>query len=346
MPGVSRGLAAVILAVFSSVLAAAPCFPACQQGILAGEGPSPALGVPPVPVPADNPMSSAKVELGRFLFFDGRLSRDGTVSCATCHKPELAFTDSRPVAVGVGGRKGVRNTPTVLNTAYNLSQFWDGRAPTLEAQALQPIANPLEMGFTLEEAVARLQGIAGYRRRFRVVFGTDVTAEGIGKAIAAFERTLVSGDSPWDRHNLGDVEALSPAAKRGIVVFRTKGRCVLCHVGPTFTDNDFHNLGAGVEQGNQDPGRFKITGEPARQRAFKTPSLRNVAETAPYMHDGSIETLAEVVDFYDKGGFDNPGKDPRMFPRNLTDEEKADLTAFLESLSGEYPRIQPPELPQ
>ncbi|MFQ5747968.1 MAG: cytochrome-c peroxidase [Planctomycetota bacterium] len=346
MPGLSRGLAALFSAALIFVPAGGPCFAACQQGILAGEGPSPALGVPPAPIPADNPMSPEKIELGRLLFFEGRLSRDGTVSCATCHKPELAYTDGRPAAVGIRGQKGLRNTPTLLNTAYNLSQFWDGRAPSLEAQALHPIANPLEMGFTLAEAVARLNGIAGYRQRFRKVFGTEATAEGIGKAVAAFERTLVSGDSPWDRHNLGDIEALSSEAKRGIVVFRTKGRCVLCHVGPTFTDNDFHNLGAGVEQGNRDPGRFKVTGEPSRQRAFKTPSLRNVAQTAPYMHDGSLKTLAEVVDFYDKGGFDNPGRDPRMFPRNLTDGEKKDLVAFLESLSGSYPRIEPPELPE
>ena len=311
-----------------------------QQGIRSGVGVSPYLGVPAVPIPSDNPMSDEKAELGQLLFFDPRLSRDGSVACATCHQPQLAFTDGRTVAVGVNRQAGARNTPTILNAAYNLNQFWDGRARTLEEQALKPIGNPLEMGFSVEEAVTRLNSIESYRKRFERVFASEVTAESLAKAISAFERTLVSGNAPFDQHNLGDIDALSEKAKLGIKIFRHRGRCSICHIGPTFTDNAFHNLGIGMDKPDPDQGRYQVTGIEKDIGAFKTPSLRNVADTAPYMHDGSLKTLEEVVDFYDEGGKENPHRDPRMFPRDLTDDEKEALVEFLRSLSGEYPQVE------
>ena len=331
-------------AVLLGLVLSAWCLP--QQGIRSGTGAVPFLGIPAVPVPPDNPITEEKVALGKLLFFDPRLSRDGTVACATCHQPDKAYTDARTRALGIGAQEGARNSPTVLNAAYNLRLFWDGRARTLEEQALAPIGNPAEMGFSVAGAVARLDGIEGYRGRFKAAFGAGVTAENLAKAIASFERTLVSGNAPWDRHNLGDPSALSEGAKRGIEIFQHRGRCAFCHIGPTFTDNAFHNLGMGMDKENPDLGRFEITGEEKHIGAFRTPSLRNVAETAPYMHDGSLETLEAVVDFYDKGGTKNPHLDPRIFPRELTDSEKQDLVEFLRSLSGEYPRVEAPELPE
>lgn len=317
-----------------------------QQGIRSGVGSSPLAGLPAVPEPPDNPTTPAKVELGRLLFFDPRLSVDGTVACATCHQPNRAFTDGRVVAIGVRQLAGTRNTPTLLNTAYNLSQFRDGRARTLEEQALAPIANELEMGSTMPDTVSRLNAIDGYRSRFQAVFGTAVTPENLARAIAAFERTLISGDAPWDRHNLGDIDALSEKAKLGIKIFRHRGRCSLCHIGPTFTDNAFHNLGIGTDTNPPDAGRYEVSREPKDIGAFRTPSLRDIAATAPYMHDGSLKTLEEVVDFYDTGGTANPNLDPRIQARNFTAAEKEALVEFLRALSGKYPVEAAPQLPQ
>ena len=298
-------------------------------------------------IPKDNPITKAKVALGKQLYFDPRLSVDGTVSCATCHNPALGFSNGLPFGVGIKGQKGNRNTPTVINRIFSTLQFWDGRAASLEEQALGPIQNPIEMGFTLEGVVKRLNGIKGYREQFRKVFGTDVTADGIAKAIAAFERTLISGDSPFDRYEFGgDEKALSPAAKRGLEIFRGKGNCASCHAGPNFTDERFHNLGVGFDKPNPDLGRYNVTKKEEDKGAFKTPTLRDVALTAPYMHDGSLKTLEEVIEFYNKGGIKNPYLDKEIKPLNLTEQEKKDLVAFLKALTGRPIRVKAPELPK
>jgi cytochrome c peroxidase len=307
------------------------------------EGPPVPLGLAPIAWPLENPYSPDKAELGRLLYFDARLSADNTVACASCHSPRAAFTDGQPVATGVRGQKGGRSAPTVINSAYNRLQFWDGRAPTLEEQAKGPIANPIEMGNTHEEVVRRLKAIPGYRDRFRTVFGTEaITIDHVAKAIATFERTILSGNSPFDRFQAGDRNALSPAAQRGLALFYGKAACGSCHAGPNFGGEQFANTGIGMEQPNPDWGRYAATHREADRGAFKTPTLREIAGSAPYMHDGSLNTLAEVVEYYNQGGgrklhdgSPNPWLDERIQPLNLTPEEKADLVEFLRSLSGE-----------
>ena len=313
--------------------------------------PSVPAGLPPVKHPDDNPPTAAKIALGKQLYFDPRLSRDSTISCASCHDPKKGWSNGEQFATGVGGAKGGRNSPTVLNTAYNRFQFWDGRAPSLEAQALGPIQNPIEMAMTLEEVVARLNGIAGYRRQFQEVFGTDVTADGIAKAIAAYERTVLSGDAPFDRYAAGDTKVLSEAAIRGRNLFFGKAQCSGCHVGPNFTDNAFHNIGIGYNPETKmfaDVGREAESKLPGDRGSFKTPTLREIARTAPYMHDGSLKTLQEVVEHYNRGGVPNPFLDEAIFPLNLTAEEQQDLITFMvEGLSSpSYPEHEAPELPQ
>lgn len=300
----------------------------------------------PAPVPADNPQTEAKVALGAQLFFDPRLSADNTISCATCHDPALGWANHDPVDTGVGGRKGNRNSGTVLDSASMKFQFWDGRAASLEAQALGPIHNPVEMGETLEHVVRKLEAIPGYRDQFQHVFGTGVTTDGIAKAIAAFERTVVSGPSPYDRYQAGDSSALSPAAVRGLTLFRGKARCSMCHHDEMFSDQVFHNLGVGMDEPSPDLGREAVTKNPRDRGRFKTPGLRNVELTWPYMHDGSERTLADVVEFYDRGGLDNPDLDPWMRPLRLTVTERNDLVEFLKSLTGILPRIERPALPK
>ncbi len=311
----------------------------------------PPLGLPPVRHPDDNPPNEAKIALGKQLYFDKRLSRDMTISCATCHDPAKGWSNGTPVSLGVGGGKGGRNSPTVLNTAYGYFQFWDGRAGSLEEQALGPIANPVEMAMTLEEVVDRLNKIKGYRTQFQSVFGTDVTEEGIAKAIAAYERTVLTGDAPYDRFVNGDKDALSEAAQRGRELFFGKAHCSACHSGPNFTDNAFHNIGVGydVETGTMaDLGREEVSGLTGDRGAFKTPTLREIARTAPYIHDGSMETLKEVVEHYNKGGIPNPWLDEEIFPLNLSEQEQADLITFMvEGLAGNsYPDHKAPELPE
>jgi cytochrome c peroxidase len=305
-------------------------------------------GLKAVKHPAENPPSDAKLALGKQLYFDGRLSRDNTISCASCHDPQKGWSNGTPFASGVGGAVGGRSSPSVLNSAYNAFQFWDGRAGSLEEQALGPIQNPIEMAMTLDEVVARLNAIEGYRTQFQAVFGTDVTAEGIARAIAAYERTVLSGDAPYDRAKGGDSAALSDAARRGMDLFFGKAQCSACHVGPNFTDNGFHNVGVGMDKPEPDVGRFAVTGQLADRGSFKTPSLRDLARTGPYMHDGSLATLEEVVIHYDKGGIANPQLDEGLFPLNLTAGEQADLVTFLKEglTSRDYPAHQPPELPR
>jgi cytochrome c peroxidase len=304
---------------------------------------NPAL--PAVPIPADNPQTDAKVALGAQLFFEPRLSVDDTVSCATCHEPAKAWANHDPVDTGVKGKTGTRNSGTILDAAYMEFQFWDGRATTLEEQALGPIHNPVEMGETLENVVRKLNGIDGYRAQFKAVFDSEVTADGIAKAIAAFERTVLSGPSPFDKYMAGDKTAMSAAAIRGLRVFNGKAQCRTCHKGPIFSDQSFHNVGVGMDRPDPDVGREAVTKDPRDRGKFKTPTLRNVALTWPYLHDGSAKTLEEVVEFYDRGGVQNPTLDIFISPIGLSADEKADLVAFLEALTGTLPAIARPALP-
>jgi cytochrome c peroxidase len=302
--------------------------------------------LPPVPVPADNPQTDAKVRLGAQLYFDPRLSADNTISCATCHDPDKAWANHDATDTGIKGQVGGRNSGTVLDAAYMRFQFWDGRAGSLEEQALGPIHNPIEMGETLENVVRKLNAIPGYRRAFQEVFGTDVTTDGIAKAIAAFERTIISGPSPYDRYLMGDNDAMSPAAVRGMNLFSGKAHCTPCHSGAAFSDQSFHNLGVGMNRPDPDLGREAHTKKAADRGKFKTPGLRNIALTYPYLHDGSEKTLRAVIDLYNRGGVPNPDLDPLMLPLHLTDREKQDLVAFLESLTGTLPVFNRPGLPE
>ena len=323
-------------------------------------------------VPRNNPMTPAKIELGRKLFFDARLSADGRISCGSCHDPKLAFTDGRAVAEGIAGRRGARNSPSLLNAMFNTGQFWDGRADTLEDQSVQPLVNPLEMGNgAYEEVVNRLRAIPEYRDEFRSVFGADVKIEFIGKAISAYERTLVSGDAPFDRFAAGDQNAISEAARRGFALFRGRARCSRCHTFndamPFFTDFNYHNTGVAMnhpnfdklsrqayaaietdkarevidalakEEGGQELGRVLITYQVFDIGSYRTPSLRNIALTAPYFHDGSAKTLADVVRFYNKGGRQNINREWDLDALALSEDEQRDLAAFLESLTGKTP---------
>jgi cytochrome c peroxidase len=307
-------------------------------------------GLPPVVNPKDNPLTPAKVALGKQLYFDGRLSRDNKVSCASCHDPAKGYSNAARFATGVEGKVGGRSAPTIINSAYYRFQFWDGREPSLEAQALGPIQNPIEMNMTLKEVVAKLNAIEGYRKQFQAVFKSDVTSDGIAKAVAAFERTILSGNAPYDRFKAGDKNAMSESAQRGMKLFFNKAHCSACHSGPNFTDNGFHNIGVGIGKDGKakDKGRFAVSNSAEDIGSFKTPTLREIARTAPYMHDGSEKTLEDVVDHYDKGGVKNDQLDEEIYPRKLTAQEKKDLVTFMkEGLSSkDYPMHKPPELPK
>ena len=298
-----------------------------------------AIGDLPMRVPPDNPITDAKAALGRRLFFDPQLSADGKVSCATCHEPDRAFADARPLAVGVFGRVGRRHSPALVNRGFGRSHFWDGRAATLELQVLQPIEDPNEMASTIADVVARVQTSKEYAAAFDGVFGDGVTGENLGRALATFIRTIKSVDTPYDRFIAGDRGALSLDAQAGLDVFRRRARCIFCHGEPTFSDEGFHNTGvawqadaAGVGA-FADDGRFAVSKLDRDRGSFKTPTLREVARTAPYMHDGSLQTLADVIDFYDKGGRTNPKLSNLVRPIGLSAEDKRVLIAFLESLS-------------
>ncbi|MCF6156188.1 MAG: cytochrome-c peroxidase [Candidatus Brocadia sp.] len=296
--------------------------------------------LPPVTVPADNPQTEAKIELGKKLYFDPRLSGNNWISCATCHNPTLGFTDGLPRMLGgPTSQEGGRNSPTIINCAYNEFQFWDGRAATLEEQALGPIQNPNEMVETLDNVVRKLSGIPGYVKAFKEVFGTGVTADGIAKAIAAFERTIVFANSPFDRYMQGDVNAMSESARRGMELFIGKAECIECHNGPNFTDNKFHNIGVPADGPlKEDLGRYNVTKNEADKGAFKTPTLRNITETGPYMHNGYFPTLFEVVQFYNGGGCESKGS-PDIHALNLTGQEVNDLIEFMKALTGELVQI-------
>ena len=323
-------------------LAAAPLL-LLQLPVRAGE-PMLANGLlPPVPAPPDNPQTDAKIRLGKQLYFDTRLSADNTISCATCHDPRTGFSNPNPTDTGIKGQVGGRNSGTIINAAYMRFQFWDGRAGSLEEQALGPIHNPIEMGETLENVINKLNAIPGYKEQFNQVFGTDASAEGIAKAIASYERTVISGPSPYDLWLMGDKSAMTKAAVRGLRIFNGKGHCTPCHSGPMFSDQSFHNLGAGMDKPNPDLGRFSQTKNPTDTGRFKTPTLRNIAETPPYLHTGMEKTLMDVVDFYDRGGTRNPHLDPLVLPLRLTRQEKEDLVEFMKALSGPVPATEVPK---
>ncbi|MCH7533937.1 MAG: cytochrome-c peroxidase [Gemmatimonadetes bacterium] len=290
-----------------------------------------------LPVPADNPLTPAKVALGERLFFDPLLSADEKVSCSSCHKPQHVFSDTVAVSAGVYDRRGTRNAPSIVNAAYGDSFFWDGRAATLEDQALLPIQAPNEMDMSLDSVLQRLGGHPEYPERFAAAFPDgEISEPNLARAIASYVRTLRSGDSPFDRFFAGDSTALSTEARDGFRLFVGRARCSLCHAGPTLNDQSFHNTGVAWRDGMlADSGRAAVTRTPDALGAFKTPSLRNVARTSPYMHDGSIATLEEVLEFYDDGGNSNPYQDPDIRPLNLDASERSELLAFLRSLSGE-----------
>src|SRR5216683_1063877 len=334
-------------------------------------------------IPPDNPQTPEKIALGQKLFFDGRLSADRTVACSTCHDPARAFTDGRPTSIGIQGRVGQRNAPTVLNALYNKTQFWDGRVNTLEEQAALPIVNPVEMGQpSLDAAVARIAAIGEYQLAFRRVFSRPPTGPDLVRAIASYERTQLSFDSPFDRFIAGDRNAIDDAAKRGWEIFNTRGDCNKCHAltedkrdVTNFTDNDFHNIGIGIvrhkvvtlarqavqlinsgdaaaidraaiQTDMSALGRFLITKRESDTAAFKTPNLRNALVTGPYFHDGSQETLWDVIDHYNKGaGLQNPYLDQDIQPLALTERDIDDLVAFLASLtSADYRELGVKEL--
>ncbi len=310
------------------------------------------LGLPELRIPDDNLMTPEKIELGRLLYFDKRVSSDGTVSCATCHDPLIAWTEHRATSEGVKGpdghpQVGDRNSPTIINAAYASNQFWDGRAATLEEQAVGPVGNSIEMGSSMDNVILSFNEIKGYRERFQQVFGTGVTEDGFAKAIAAFERTILSGNSPYDKYKAGDEDALTEAQKRGMAAF--DDYCAVCHAPPLFSNYQFHNAGVGVDLPEPDKGRMDVTEDERDRGRFRVPALREVASTHPYFHNGSVETLEEAVAFMAKGGQDNPNRSVqiRALEGQVSEEEVADLVEFLKALSGEFPIIQPPtEFPQ
>jgi cytochrome c peroxidase len=404
VPAKRKGYLMCIPSLAIALSCSCALLPATAVGDEAGAGPPPALSpgeAPPLPKqgPLAEPRSSdqvgfpkvlteyaispatlkpARVALGQKLFFEPRLSGDGTVACATCHDPDRAFTDGRPVSVGIHGRVGQRNAPTILNALYNKHQFWDGRASTLEQQAAMPITNPSEMGSaSIGDAVSRIAGDKDYQTQFAQAFGRDVNEQDMLSAIADYERTLTSFDSPFDHFITGEANAISDSAKRGWELFNTKARCHLCHAltenerdTTLFIDNDFHNIGIGILRHRVAPlaqqaerelaegdlpaidtaaitsqmsvlGRFLVTRTPSDIASFKTPGLRNVVVTAPYFHDGSMQTLWDVMDHYNKGdGIMNPWLDKDMQPLALSESEIDDVVAFLASLtSPQYKEI-------
>ncbi len=305
------------------------------------------LGLPDLKIPADNPMSVEKIELGKMLYFDKRLSKDGTVACASCHGPKEAWAEHTPTSKGIGGQMGGANAPTVINAAYAKEQFWDGRAATLEVQALGPIENPIEMGHTLAALIPELNAIAGYKAQFQKVFQTDVTKEGIAKAIAAFERTVLSGNSPYDKFTAGDKAALNDIQKKGMELFDDVG-CSTCHSQPMFSSYRYYNAGVGMDKEKPDQGRKAVTNEEKDLGKYRVPSLREAANTAPYFHDGSCDTLEKAVAMMAGGGIANDnlsGVLKGIGTKKVSAEDQAAIVEFLKALSGEYPVMDAPKLP-
>lgn len=347
--GLTRMVAATLIAV-SVVLAntsvsAEPLRPKAEDWMTPnGEDLETFLRPAEVPQGKNNRSTPARIELGKRLFFDPRLSGSNFISCATCHNPALGWSDGQPTAIGHGMQVLGRATPTILNTAYQRVQFWDGRASTLEEQALGPIVAAGEMNQPLDELVAELKAIPGYVEMFATAYpGEGIAAETIAKAIAAFERTVIAGESDFDRWLTGVEGAMSKEALWGFVVFKGKGNCTACHSGHNFTDDKFHNIGL---KGVENPGRYAIEPKEALKGAFKTPTLRDVALTAPYMHNGAYATLEEVIEHYDAGGFKNAGTPSQdMKPLNLSKADKKALVVFLKALTGDPAEVTVPRLP-
>jgi cytochrome c peroxidase len=320
-----------------SVLAAwagdetSPIAPGGPAQPIVGELP---LGLDPsLPEPADNAFDRARWELGRKLFFERELSADRTLSCSSCHRPQRAFADDEALSLGVGGKRTLRNAPSLLNRGFGSSFMWDGRVATLEEQVLLPIENELEMALPHGEMLARLAQHKEYPALFEQAFADGLTLPNVARALAQYVRRLAFGDSAVDRFRSGDYAQLDEDERTGLWVFESKGRCWRCHSGANFSDERFHNTGVGAQDGQAEPGRAAITGEAADRGRFKTPTLRGVAHSAPYMHDGSQATLADVVAFYRRGGNANAELDPQLEPLELSDREASALVAFLEALS-------------
>jgi cytochrome c peroxidase len=298
--------------------------------------------LPPPPSPADNPGTPEKVTLGQQLFFDKRLSGDGSASCETCHVRPKGWTDGLPLSRRVGGEMNTRHSPTLYNVGYATSWYWDGRAPTLERQVAA--AWRAQMGADPAKVVPVIAAVPGYRAQFEKVFGGPPTADNIPMALAAYLRTLNSGESPWDRYEKGDATAVSAEAIAGYALFTGKGRCVLCHFPPLYTDNLFHNVGLEAGKAKPDPGRATVTKAERDTSAFKTPTLRSAAVSRPYFHDGSVATLEEAVRYMASGGKPDPNRDPLLQPVDVTDAEIAQLVAFLRALTSTEP-LRRPALP-
>ncbi len=291
-------------------------------------------------VPADNLLTEQKVALGRKLFFDPVLSENGTHSCASCHQPDHGFASPDPVAIGIHGRKGTRNAPSLLNKAYAPVLFWDGRVDSLEEQAVHPLSNPNELSGDIEIILKKLRSHEGYVSLFEQAFDTNgaresITAKSIGQAIASFERTLLLGETQVDRFRDADYKSLNRKARQGLWIFESRGKCWKCHNGDTFSDHEFHNTGVGFERENRDLGRFEHTQKEEDKFKFRTPTLRGVQHSAPYMHDGSIGTLRGVVEFYNQGGApDDEGLSEKIEPLNLSEADIDNLVEFLKALSN------------
>jgi cytochrome c peroxidase len=311
--------------------------------------PAPPIPDTPVFLPAveeskDNPTTPEKVWLGYQLFWDKRLSKDGSMSCESCHHPELAWTSGKPTDPKVGGGPNKRNAPTVENVAYFRSLYWDGRAPTMEA--VSAAAWKGQLGADPDQAAAKLNAIVGYRAQFQRAFQEDATAKNVPMALAAFLRALKTGNAPWDKFEQGEGDAVSMQVRRGYRVFQS-ARCTLCHVPPLYTDSDFHNVGVGFDkpEAERDHGRMDATKDPKDDGKFKTPTLRDISKTAPYFHDGSVATLSQAVDFMLKGGIKNPNRDEKLKPNKLSAKDRKALQAFLEALAGTATFTKGPELP-
>jgi len=295
-------------------------------------GPQKLGNLPPVTVPTNNPQSSQKIQLGKLLYFDTRLSKDNTISCATCHDPAMGWSDAGPTSKGINGQMGGRRSPPVSNAAYNPLQFWDGRAPSLEEQSKGSVENPVEMGNTHEVMIRTVGDIPGYVEMFKSVFNdSKLSLDMVAEAIASFERTVVTTDSPFDRFVKGDDKSLTAIEKKGLEIFNGKGHCTSCHWGSNFSDGRFHNLGVKpTDITKPDEGRYVITKNPKDIGAFKTPTVRDASLRAPYMHNGSEKTLEAVVELYDIGGrVDDPNLDPLIVPLGLNEYEKKALVAFM-----------------
>jgi cytochrome c peroxidase len=328
--------------------------------------------LPAVPISPENPLTPEKVELGKKLFFDRRLSGDGTMACATCHNPETGYTDGLAISLSYPTTRNWRHASSLINLAYNDAFFWDGRATNMEEQALFPIMSAFEMNQNLDFLEEELKEVPEYVKAFLDVFGGEITRERIGMALAAFQKTIISKDSPLDKYVQGDTDALNAIQKEGYDIFVGKGNCIACHNGANLTDNKFHNVGVPENTAvtgdprvwatrrftakvsgykayrtlAEDPGRYLVTKDRKDWKAFKTPTLREISLTGPYMHNGVLETLEDVINFFNKGGGDDPSKSPLLKPLNLTDDEKLTLEVFLkEALKGDLEIVKMPEVP-